>query len=858
MKTRDVVAVLALAGGAVLFSVRSGWIKLGSAPKEEEKPSAVAQPPAGAAALPLATAPAPIVGNFATPWQEESQFIVQTIATDLTEMMVFAKSGRPPGKQAEAIQVSEAPGSRDDALIYRVTLPDPQLTVDLPLSAAIWAPSVYQPLVQALAQKLALKGSSAAPADEMVARLTDLRAEVIERANAEVSAALEKNFSAPALHERAALVLAAFTLREHARLFFEIRTELCAMTAHLALARGLRDGSDASVEGRVAEAALTTLYNNEVQAVELAESLAANRAPGVPAWSRALRVRSTGDYRLIKDTPEISLLERLEKFNAEAQRRDNVTTWEQVSSLRESWQNLPDWMRITATRNYTVGIGRVMVDNALGLELGEVRRVYALSQGAELQQDGAVAALNVEPGRCVSVAADGRPQVRVIGWGLWAGFLQRQLCQAVVEDFKVMNKMWAVPDDARAFRDKADAAFAGLRLYPFVRRQNATDDAYYHQAQDDSMALIRRQPHLIPAEAWNNVAYTVPFGKIYFPPPHPFINEWHRHNPPAGTAYDFHPRANHPSLVDRSDTMALLEQLHAIAPWDHDISLTLTRKRYGEKPSVAQIMEVYRMELDYATSPMLAIAEASEANPPIYVEWMNKAAAQAPTVCYRLGDYLVKQGRADDAARAYTDGMARAPDPLEMAAVARWMVNYLEDHHESEKATALADRAAEVYSQAGLEAKASLLERRKEYDDAYAIHQAIVDRYGHPEEVIPFLARMQQAAPNSKYRALFAQAIANGPYQKIELRNLSGAPALGAVASAENDEMRKAGLRQTDVIVGVQGYRVDNAARYTILRETGGPQLTLIIWRDNTYRELKASPPGRRFGVDFNDYHAAK
>ena len=266
MKTCHVIAVLALAGAAFPL-------------------------PAAAAA------PAPIVGDFATPWQEESQFIVQTIATDLTEMMMFAKSGRAPAQKDLSIQVSEAAGSHDGAFVYRVALPDLQMTVDLPISAAIWAPSVYQPLVQALAQKLALKGSNPALADDMVERLTDLRAEAIERANADVSAALEQNFSAPALHERAALVLAAFTLREHARLFFEIRTELCAMTAHLALARGLRGSSDFSVEGRLAEAALAALYNNQVEAVQLIERLSANSAPGVQTWCRALRVRSTGEPR---------------------------------------------------------------------------------------------------------------------------------------------------------------------------------------------------------------------------------------------------------------------------------------------------------------------------------------------------------------------------------------------------------------------------------------------------------------------------------------------------------------------------------------------------------------------------------
>ena len=91
----------------------------------------------------------------------------------------------------------------------------------------------------ALARSVGLSAGAAKKTDDtaLLSNLLDGIPETIEQENQTLSAALEKEFANPALHEQAALLLGAFLLREHSGNFFEIRSPLSRMTAHLAMAR---------------------------------------------------------------------------------------------------------------------------------------------------------------------------------------------------------------------------------------------------------------------------------------------------------------------------------------------------------------------------------------------------------------------------------------------------------------------------------------------------------------------------------------------------------------------------------------------------------------------------------------------
>ena len=185
---------------------------------------------------------------FATDFQDESQFIVENIVTDLAEQIYYAKLHRVPASRQFRVAVAEPADSPLATPTYDVQVDlDKQvhgLKTKLAVTGPIWSPEVYEGVVQMLAQTVGLEAGAEAAADNpaLLAKLTDGTGTTLEKENQRLSAALEEDFINPALHEQAALLLGAFALREHSGDFYEIRSPLCRMTAHLAMARLLGGG----------------------------------------------------------------------------------------------------------------------------------------------------------------------------------------------------------------------------------------------------------------------------------------------------------------------------------------------------------------------------------------------------------------------------------------------------------------------------------------------------------------------------------------------------------------------------------------------------------------------------------------
>src|SRR5882724_8394397 len=202
----------------------------------------------------------PSSGYFQTPFQDESQFIVETIVSDLAEQVFFARRRQLPGPGHFSVSATEKPGSPFGAPVYELKIAlepaQPNLQIELKVNGPIWSPAVYQGVTAALAKSVGLETAvPRMPADTaLLLALTDGKAGTIEKENQELSRDLEGDFRNAALHEQAAVLVGAFTLREHSGDFFEIRSPLCRMTAHLAMAQFLAGGRPPGVNGRVAEA----------------------------------------------------------------------------------------------------------------------------------------------------------------------------------------------------------------------------------------------------------------------------------------------------------------------------------------------------------------------------------------------------------------------------------------------------------------------------------------------------------------------------------------------------------------------------------------------------------------------------
>jgi len=97
---------------------------------------------------------------FATPFQDESQFIVETIVSDLTEEVFYAKYHQLPNPKYFSVRAVEKPDSPFGAPAYKLRIAlnwwRPDLKIELKVNGPIWSPDVYQGVAAALARKVGL------------------------------------------------------------------------------------------------------------------------------------------------------------------------------------------------------------------------------------------------------------------------------------------------------------------------------------------------------------------------------------------------------------------------------------------------------------------------------------------------------------------------------------------------------------------------------------------------------------------------------------------------------------------------------------------------------------------------------
>jgi hypothetical protein len=193
-------------------------------------------------------------------WHSEEHWAVDQMTQDIVEL-VLAAAGEDPG-QARAKVSPEGPRT------YRLDLSAPGLgsfRTRIRLDTHLWDPEAFVPLVKDLARQLKLAPKPAAPGNVLDPLLSPTLA-TIDQVQAELSRALTAAPACPALHEQAAFTLGVLGLFDQSVAFEDHRALLCRMTAHLALAQGLRSGLP-SPEGRLAQAALLILEGRKAQAL---------------------------------------------------------------------------------------------------------------------------------------------------------------------------------------------------------------------------------------------------------------------------------------------------------------------------------------------------------------------------------------------------------------------------------------------------------------------------------------------------------------------------------------------------------------------------------------------------------------
>ena len=257
-RTLVLALVLAVVAGAAAW--QKGW--LATAP------------------IPIATPPEPVPRpRFQSAWATEQEWLVDRITRDIRDMASYAKTRTPAPTDSKAV--------KPEAIRVEEHL----------LSPRSYVAFARQALVESGLDASGRRGSS--DDGRLLSALLDPRASVLVREDLALSRGLEDAPVDAGAHERAALLLGAFALRDCAGISTDARPALTRMTAHLAFARALPGGRGPGLAGRYAEVVLATLAGRQRDALGRVNALAADTTtPAERAWLRALRLRNTRDWRI--------------------------------------------------------------------------------------------------------------------------------------------------------------------------------------------------------------------------------------------------------------------------------------------------------------------------------------------------------------------------------------------------------------------------------------------------------------------------------------------------------------------------------------------------------------------------------
>jgi hypothetical protein len=210
------------------------------------------------------------------------------------------------------------------------------------------------------------------------------------------------------------------------------------------------------------------------------------------------------------------------------------------------------------------------------------------------------------------------------------------------------------------------------------------------------------------------------------------------------------------------------------------------------------------------------------------------------------------KGLEDEAATMDRKAAAEA-DPITTSNYVLPLVDYDFRHGLHDEALKVAQAAGETDSEMGLSIYTYALEKLGRLDEAEAAAKRDDELYGRDFWFSNFKLRHRDRYPQD-YANAVARSFPNG-LVKARLADFSGAPKHGMQITSDSDMLKAAGLAPGDVIVELDGYRVDSGEQYDVIRAlTMDSKMDFIVWRDGKYFELQALVPGRRMMVGTGTY----
>lgn len=698
--------------------------------------------------------------------------------------------------------------------------------IDPPAGMSPWNPDGFVAFAKQQFGSAAATGSAAAP--DQYPSLAQLTAGAVATSSETVSNALRQNMRDARAHESAALVVAAFGLREAADDLSDVRWTLNRTAAHLAVADALRPANtQASIDGQLARVILLALANRTETASSVLASI--EERPGdqrLAAWKRALRLRLTHDWRTVNASSLAYRIEKLEYFRARRKTINTVRAGEELTALKEP--TAIDFARIVMSHPYGVEDGQQFVSSALGAELLEMSEVYRLVQRKEMPASVPAAIVNARAGRLMG---EGGPQV--LPWGAWAEFYQRHFGMFVGKIDNFQRRMLGSEELADHTKSQMDALFGEWTLFP-VASSNRTkgrgleaDHRFLNQAID----LAYRAPELVNYDYWRFLSSAVPYEVVKRGMPQ--RGSWFAAPPSAAVPYEAGLRAR--ETVPQMQ-QAALEALVAEASSDRNLHTRSLYPRPNNQALATRVVAWFKERAAFDLFSINAVVLWSRTLEED-IDWRSRGCALSVEQCLDLAWLYVLAG---DEAKAVTEYerafKSPALDAVRMSNSSNWLVRYYERNNQMQRAYDLAQRSADVGSARGITTLGRLYERRGRIDEAEQLYLRMSFRYKRSSnELAGFYYRQfvvgGKAAYEARWRLVEKELFPNGLRKVPE--KMPEQPAKAVYVYEDSATSRRVRLQAGDLIVGVDGWLIEDKEQYeTVIAFSEPSELhKLTAWR---------------------------
>jgi hypothetical protein len=873
------------------------------------QPSQAEAAPSAAGPLPnkgggvLPPAPPPQSSLFVDPagFKNEDNWLATTISREIAGMALFASHPHQPLPNFAAR--AEVDPSAPKVQVAMNGIPnggDGKLNATLTPSFA-WDPAGYAPLAaQLLGTAKGIAPEPDGPETDVLKHLLQPTASGLAVEDMRVSNDLQQHPTSWQDHEQAAVVLTALAMREQAGEYGDSRTFLSRATAHLALANALRGDQPASWPGLIADAAARTLAGREVDALAHLDALAARAdcPEAAKTWIAVLRTLAKEDWREAAIAPESPLLLKIAWFKvflADTSSKVAMAHLQKIVLQPPVDPNVPpdqsktnpetlvaDWARIAGRSPYYEDADDPAknAEYKLDLEFHELDEILTIEHGTPFSLDKLADVFSQPQPDTVANDNSGKPAVRVVGPGTFAAATLRHL-------FSDIPSRGLNPDDPQAdqaslenFCDKMDVMFKGVPGYEIVQYTTKSvvmmeeRKTFLQQLETDKKTWpVWQAPHEmtmgLPGHDLVEAFYAraVPFGTVYNPGQRmPYIQS-------IGAVK--YPQPD-PVEMARMKALPIDEQVKEIGEYNKKFNESL-RKLDPKEPSAFE-KELTKLDPDnYAlatdhipTDKLMAVAPhffeyiMAPSNRMEYLDsahlddatresFYRRQVELDPTFYLSLCVFLRAEGKESEAAEAARQGFKEG-DPTTRLQLAEPLVDYDLDHGLMDEAMDIGKKVSTDLSwgEIGMDTYFDALEGTGRLDEAKIWAKKITEAFDDTWPEIVLYSGHSDRFPEdnaAEKKRIFPDGI-----QKADLTTFSGPPTKGfKLDAASTDQwtdfiLKPSHLQRGDIMVALDGYRIDTAMQYFFIQALGhGPDMNFIVWRDGKYQEVKAYVPHRRF-----------